>query len=127
MVKSKKAATQKSSDQVEARPIGQGKDPLAEGDRLYNDTNTEAETHYRSDDSELKAEERASKIRGQDANQRAEEHNAQRPEDVEKAMTKEAQAMRQDMTNMTEEKQAEVAAEREEALAKDPEVKSKLQ
>lgn len=65
-----------TTDQVEARPIGQGKDPLAEGNTLANPTNSEAETHY---DVKEKSEDvqAASQIAGQDANERAEEHNAQ--------------------------------------------------
>lgn len=62
-----------SEGQVEARPIGQGKDPLAEGNTLVNPSNTEAETHY---DVKQTSEE-ASKIDGQDANQRAEQHNTE--------------------------------------------------
>lgn len=64
---------------VEARPVGQGFDPLSRGERLHNESNTEAETHYKADDSELKAEEQAAAARteGQDANELAEEHNAQ--------------------------------------------------
>lgn len=79
----KKAASKQTtsnsttSDQVEARPIGQGKDPLADGNTLVNPTNTEAETHYdvkeRSED--VQAQDAQNKIDGQDANQRAEEHN----------------------------------------------------
>ena len=73
---SKKAETKKSNDQVEARPIGEGKDPLAEGNTLENPTNTEAETHYkvkeRSEDVQ-----KTSKIAGKNANERAEVHNAQ--------------------------------------------------
>lgn len=76
VIKSK--PVEKKVDQVEARPSGETKDPLAEGMRLYNDSNTEAETHYRADNSELEADEKgASKIKGLDANQRAEIHNTQ--------------------------------------------------
>lgn len=77
--KSTSKATAKKPDKVEARPIGQGKDPLAEGARLHNPSNTEGETHYDADNSELNAEETAAKnrINGQDANERAEDHNAQ--------------------------------------------------
>lgn len=69
-----------SSDQskAEARPIGEGKDPLAEGNTLVNPSNTEAETHYevkeRSED--VAAQDTQNTIDGQDANQRAEQHNA---------------------------------------------------
>lgn len=130
MAKAKKTTSstaKKDDSKVETRPIGQGKDPLAEGARLYNPTNTEAETHYEADRSELNDEERASKIRGQNANERAEEHNAEKPADVEQAMTEDAQAMHEEVTNRTEEEQAEESAARDEALAQDPEVKSKLQ
>lgn len=113
---SSKAAEEQSTNRVEARPIGEGKDPLAEGERLHNPTNTEAETHYEADDSELKDEERASKIRGQNANERAEEHNAQRPEDIEDSMRQDAQAMHEEITNRTDEEQAEESAAREEAM-----------
>lgn len=123
MGKSKKSSTKATtknatSDKVEARPIGEGKDPLAEGERLYNPTNTEAETHYEADRSELNDEEKASKIRNQNANERAEEHNAESPVDVEDAMREEAQAMHEEITNRTDEEQAEESANREEALAK---------
>lgn len=86
MAKSKKTTTQNrpegllnSDGTVEARPIGQGKDPLAEGARLHNPSNSESETHYKADTSELNAEEKAAANRasGQDANALAEEHNAQ--------------------------------------------------
>lgn len=82
MANAKKQDTKKtkSEGKVEARPIGQGKDPLSEGARLHNETNTTAETHYKADNSELKAEEKASKIRGQNADERAEEHNAEAAE-----------------------------------------------
>lgn len=127
MANSKKSTSSKKDDsKVEARPIGQGKDPLAEGARLHNPTNTEAETHYEADRSELNDEEKASKIRGQNANERAEEHNAQEPVDTEDAMREEAQDMHEEITNRTEEEQAEESAARSDALAKDPEVKSKL-
>lgn len=113
---SSKSSSKKAGNQVEARPIGQGKDPLAEGERLYNRTNTEAETHYEADRSELNDEEKATKIRGQNANERAEEHNAQEPADIEDAMREEAQDMHEEVTNRTEEEQAEESAAREEAL-----------
>lgn len=75
--KTAKQTKAKDNNLVEARPIGEGKDPLAEGNTLVNPTNSEAETHYqvkeRSDDV------RASEINGQDANERAEQHNAQTP------------------------------------------------
>lgn len=69
--------SKKNDNKVEARPIGEGKDPLAEGERLHNPTNTTGETHYDADDSELKAEEQAAenRINGKDADERAEEHN----------------------------------------------------
>lgn len=70
--------SKKSDDQVEARPIGEGKDPLADGNTLENPTNTEAETHYKVKEKseDVQAEENASRIAGQNANERAEEHNA---------------------------------------------------
>lgn len=79
---SKKGAAKGSSEQgqskVEARPIGEGKDPLAEGNTLENPSNTEAETHYnvkeRSED--VAAQDAQNTIDGQDANERAEQHNA---------------------------------------------------
>lgn len=121
MAKSKQSSAKsntKSSDssKVEARPIGEGKDPLAEGERLHNPTNTEAETHYKADRSELNDEARASKIRGQNANERAEEHNAESPEDIEDSMREEAQEIHEEVTNRTEEEQAEESAARDEAL-----------
>lgn len=122
MAKSKKSDDKK----VEARPIGQGKDPLSEGARLHNPTNTEAETHYEADRAELNDEEKASKIRGQNANERAEEHNAESPEDIEDSMREEAQEMHEEITNRTDEEQAEESAKRDEALAKDPSVKKEL-
>lgn len=87
MVNSKKSKSQErreatqAKSKVEARPIGEGKDPLAEGERLVNPTNTTAETHYEADSSELNAEREAAKNRigGQDADTRAEEHNAESP------------------------------------------------
>lgn len=123
-----KSTSQKANanDRVEARPIGEGLDPLAVGERIYNETNTSAETHYKADDSELKAEEQASKIRGKNADQRAEEHNAQGGEDLEVPMREEAQALHEEVTNRTDEEQAEESAAREKALAQDPEVKGKL-
>lgn len=76
MGKAKKSeAKSNDSNKVEARPIGQGKDPLAEGNTLVNPSNTEAETHY--DVKERSDDVRASEINGQDANERAEQHNAQ--------------------------------------------------
>jgi len=125
MAKSKKSASKSESNtnKVEARPIGEGKDPLAEGERLHNPTNTEAETHYKADRTELDDEERASKIRGKNANERAAEHNAEEPEDIEDSMREEAQEMHEEITNRTDEEQAEESAERDEAIAKDPEVK----
>lgn len=51
------ADSKKTTDgDVKARPKHQGHDPLARGERLYNDSNKSSATHYRSDDSELKAE-----------------------------------------------------------------------
>jgi hypothetical protein len=79
MAKAKKsAANNTSSDQAEARPIGEGKDPLAEGNTLVNPTNTEAETHYdiKEKSSDVSEAEEASRIKGQDANERAEQHNS---------------------------------------------------
>lgn len=62
---------------VEARPQHQGKDPLAEGNTLVNPTNSEAETHYEVKERGADVQEAENKINGQDANERAEEHNAQ--------------------------------------------------
>lgn len=75
----RREAVQNSDAKVEARPIGEGKDPLAEGATLHNPTNSEGETHYEADTSELDAEATAAenRIGGQDANQRAEQHNAE--------------------------------------------------
>lgn len=112
----KKSTSKKSEDKVEARPIGQGKDPLAEGERLHNPTNTEAETHYKADRSELNDEAKASEIRGQNANERAEEHNAEEPEDIEDAMREEAQATHEEVTTRTEDEQAEEDKKRADAL-----------
>lgn len=60
--------SKKSNDDgsVKARPVRQGHDPLARGERLYNDKNTESATHYRSDDSELKAEKTNEEARAED-------------------------------------------------------------
>lgn len=104
---SKAQSTDNSADQAEARPIGQGKDPLAEGNTLVNPTNTEAETHYevkeRSDD--VRAAETS--INGQDANERAEQHN--------NALTQGAPD--HDTPNHDTTEQDEVAAGRTEATA----------
>lgn len=35
-----------NQDHIEARPVGSGYDPLAGGERLYNETNSSEETHY---------------------------------------------------------------------------------
>jgi hypothetical protein len=115
---SSKSSDNKSTNKVEARPIGEGKDPLAEGERLHNPTNTEAETHYEADRSELNDEERASKIRGKNANERAREHNAESPADVEDKITEKAQELHEEVTNRTEEEQAEESARRDEAVTK---------
>lgn len=105
MAKAKKSedkkSTKESDNKVEARPIGEGKDPLAEGERLHNPTNTEAETHYDADRSELDDEERASKIRGMNANERAEVHNQES-----------SNAKMATVPNEDSEAQEEVAAER---------------
>lgn len=73
-----KAAPAQDQSKVETRPVGEGKDPLAEGNTLENPSNTEAETHYnikeRSED--VAAQDAQNTINGQDANQRAEQHNA---------------------------------------------------
>jgi hypothetical protein len=70
-----------SQDQgrAEARPIGEGKDPLAEGNTLVNPTNSEGETHYEVKErgEDVAAQDAQNKIDGQDANERAEEHNSQ--------------------------------------------------
>lgn len=107
MAKSKKTSTRKVSksteNKVEARPVGEGKDPLAGGERLYNESNTTGETHYKADNSELKAEEKAAenRINGQDADERAEQHNA-------------AQAEAHDVPNEDVSDQDEVAEGRDE-------------
>ena len=95
--------SKKSADQVEARPVGQGKDPLAEGNTLENPTNTEAETHYnvKEKSEDVQAREAENTINGQDANERAEEHNAQ-------------SLPASDVPNSDAEEQDEVAAGREE-------------
>lgn len=87
MGKSKKSASKstsqtspdpvQSSDQAEARPIGEGKDPLSEGNTLANPTNSEAETHYNIKENGAAVQAAENTINGQDANQRAEQHNAQ--------------------------------------------------
>lgn len=93
-----KRKSKKSEGQVEARPIGEGLDPLAAGERLHNPSNSEAETHYEADDSELKAEEKAAADRasGQDANALAEEHNAQAAEAASVSTVPNADAAEQD-------------------------------
>jgi hypothetical protein len=106
----REAALRKDDSKVEARPIGQGKDPLAEGERLHNPTNTEAETHYDADRSELNDEERASKIRGQNANERAEEHNAQAASGVSDT------PQEVEVPERSEEQEAEDAEERQDAV-----------
>jgi hypothetical protein len=78
---SKKSTTNsapQNADQglVEARPIGEGKDPLAEGNTLVNPTNTEAETHYEVKERSADVAAAENTIDGQDANERAEQHNA---------------------------------------------------
>lgn len=146
----KKASTRKSqvttsrSDTVEARPIGEGKDPLAEGERLYNPTNTEAETHYDADRSELDDEEKASKIRGLDANERAEIHNAETAipsDEVPNGDDAEQEEVAQsrvepvdanvddtpenvDVPEVSEEDQAKASEEREAAMAKELELEN---
>lgn len=47
----------------ETRPKGETKDPLAEGVRLYNPSNTEGEKYYETDESEMRAEEEAKRLR----------------------------------------------------------------
>lgn len=42
---------------VKTRPQYEGLDPLAGGDRLYNNSNTEEATHYEIDNSERRADE----------------------------------------------------------------------
>lgn len=78
MATKKNTKSTDSGDQVEARPVGQGKDPLAEGNTLVNSTNTEAETHYNV--KERSEDVQASEINGKNANERAEEHNAEAPQ-----------------------------------------------
>lgn len=107
-----------NGNKVEARPIGEGKDPLSEGARLHNPTNTEAETHYKADNRELNDEAKASKIRGENANERAEEHNAEKPEDVEEAITEKAQDLHDEVTNRSEDDQAKEDKARSDALDK---------
>lgn len=70
--------SKKSSDKsvAEARPIGQGKDPLAEGNTLKNPSNTEAETHYDVKERGEDVQKAEHTINGKDANLRALEHNA---------------------------------------------------
>ncbi|HYG84573.1 MAG TPA: hypothetical protein VD907_06905 [Verrucomicrobiae bacterium] len=62
MANSKNDDKKTNQEDVKARPQHQGKDPLAGGERLYNDQNTESATHYRSDESELKAERSPSQV-----------------------------------------------------------------
>lgn len=78
MAKSKKTASKKTDTSVaEARPIGQGKDPLAEGNTLVNPTNSEAETHYEVKERGEDVQTAENTINGQNANERAEMHNTQ--------------------------------------------------
>jgi hypothetical protein len=84
MAKAKKTTAKKQDEGlVEARPQGEGYDPLSRGDTLKNPTNTEAETHYevkeRSEDVAAAEEKAKHEIAGQDANERAVEHNAESP------------------------------------------------
>lgn len=58
-----------SADGVEARPQHEGQDPLAGGERLYNESNTEATTEYNT-------------VGDGDADKLAEEHNAQMSQDT---------------------------------------------
>lgn len=75
---SKKTATKKADNsKVEARPIGAGKDPLAEGNTLENPTNSEAETHYNVKERGEDVQATENTINGQNANERAEQHNTQ--------------------------------------------------
>ena len=69
----------------------------------------------------LNAEDKASKIRGKNANERAEEHNAKEPEDIEDAMREEAQELHEEVTTRTEDEQAAEDKKRADALAKDAE------
>lgn len=75
---SKNTDTKKADEgTVEARPQHQGKDPLAEGNTLVNPTNSEAETHYDVKERSEDVQKADNTINGQDANQRAEQHNAE--------------------------------------------------
>lgn len=104
----KKKATPKQQvkkvddSKAEARPIGEGVDPLAAGNTLVNPTNSTGETHYdvkeKSDD--VMAQEAQNKIDGVDADARAEMHNAQTPAPT--------------VPNADEADQEEAAADREE-------------
>lgn len=115
MAKSKKSASAKTSTPTadnsvaEARPIGAGKDPLAEGNTLKNPTNSEAETHYEVKErgEDVTAQDAQNKIDGQDANARAEAHNAQLAQGAPDHET----------PNQDEAEQDEVAAGREETPA----------
>lgn len=103
MGKSKKSASKKTDNsKVEARPIGEGKDPLAEGNTLENPSNTEAETHYNVKERGADVQAAENTIAGQDANERAEQHNAQ------------AVNAPSDVPNSDAAEQDEVAAGREE-------------
>lgn len=62
-------ADSKNDNEVVARPAGGGFDPLAGGKRLYNNSNTDSETHYRADASESKVEEAAIESRRLNARQ----------------------------------------------------------
>lgn len=108
MGKAKKTDDNKpTQDQVEARPQGQGKDPLAEGNTLVNPTNTEAETHY----DVKQTSEQASQIDGQDANERAEQHNnpeAQAADDTPEQV---------EVPERTEEQEEADGEERQDAMA----------
>lgn len=78
MANSSKTASKKTDNsKVEARPIGSGKDPLAEGNTLSNPSNTEAETHYDVKERSEDVQAAENTINGQDANERAEQHNTQ--------------------------------------------------
>lgn len=139
-----KKTASKNVDQnvAEARPVGQGKDPLAEGNTLENPTNSEAETHYNVKERGEDVQAAENTINGKDANQRAEEHNTQiaqgapdhetpdqgQPAQDEVAAGREEPAAEQaaddtpenvETPNVSEADQAKAEEDRSDALAKD--------
>lgn len=140
--KSDSKKSQSNDSMTEARPIGAGKDPLAEGNTLVNPTNTEAETHYEVKERGEDVQAAETSINGQDANERAEQHNQQLTQGAPSHDTPNHDTEEQDevaegrvepgeeqaandtpeeteVPDLSDEEQADNAEDREKALAKD--------